>query len=119
MRSIFKYFFMFRKHLDKRIYIIIVLAILAGLFEGVGILTFIPLLKIVGSENFISEESSNFFIKYYEKIFSFLNIDISITSLLFFIIVIFFCKGLLNFIVLSLTSVIRGSLLFKTKKKAL
>jgi len=108
MNRIKNYFIMFKSIVGNRIYLILLLGMLAALFEGIGVSFIFPILQKEGSiSNFIS------------SIFHYLNIPDTLLSLLILIISFFVLRTL--FLVLSVAyhGKVTGDLLVKYRKRIL
>jgi len=91
------YFKFYHEVIHNRIYTYIFLNILIGVFDGIGLSLFIPLLLLNNSTNQINESKS----KFLEELVSFmhsLNIEVSTVSILLLILTVFSIKGLIRFL---------------------
>ena len=79
----------------RRIILLIVLGILAGLFEGVGIGAVIPLFSIIMNETGVEE--LNFITRSVDKAFSMFKIPLTPLFLILLIITLFILKAILQF----------------------
>lgn len=95
--SIIGYFKFYYSVIKNKISKYILLNIIIGLFDGVGLALFIPLLLISNSSDTFSNSDSKF-INAFSSIMDFFHIEISIISILFLILIIFTIKGLFRFL---------------------
>ncbi len=103
--SLFNYFHTFRDYAGARLYALIFLILISGIFESIGIGLFLPLL------NFQSSTSATD--KFSEIVYDFINmigLPVTLTSLLIILIFVFFSKGALMYIQVLASSKITADL---------
>lgn len=92
IRDLNKGYILYRNILDKNIFLYVLLIIISGLFEGLGISLFIPLLSL---ENIMTDDSPiNGFFRY---LFSGLGLELNLENLLVVILLIFTLKAVFLF----------------------
>jgi len=95
--SVLGYFKFYYEVIQNRIYTYIFLNILIGIFDGIGLSLFIPLLLLNNSTKQINQSQS----KFIEELVSFMhsfNIKLSTLTILIFILAIFSIKGFIRFL---------------------
>jgi len=99
--NLIKYFRDFVSYAGYRFYALIVLMLVSGLVEGVGIGMFIPILNQA-----TSEPMSDRFSQAINSLFISLGMEMNLTALLFLLTIIFFIKGCLLYLqVLAITKI--------------
>lgn len=91
----FKYFY---KAMGFKLIFNIFLSVLLGLFDGIGLALFIPLLQLVGGNKTASKEESLGGMDFVLKGYDFVGVPLNLFTVLAFIIIIFIIKGILNYI---------------------
>ncbi|MPT31403.1 MAG: ABC transporter ATP-binding protein, partial [Chryseobacterium sp.] len=94
------YFNYFYQAMGIKLVVNILLSVLLGLFDGIGLALFIPMLQMVGGDKQDAKSESmgglNFILNSYEA----LGVPINLLTVLLLIIIIFSLKGLLNYILM-------------------
>ena len=117
IKDIPRYTKSFENYLGKRIYLIFILTILAGVSDGLGIAMFIPLLESLDSSNPIGISGNNSEnITFIYSLTNFFNLNTSF-EILIFMLIAFLLKGIFSFIALGYGAYFRGTLLKLLKKK--
>lgn len=97
--TIIGYFRFFYDSMGNKLLLNIFLSIILGLFDGVGIAMFIPLLQFVAGDkkSIVNEDLGglNFILEFLQSA----NIPLNLISILIFMILVFFIKGFLNYII--------------------
>jgi len=75
-----------------RIFLLSVLGIVGGIFEGVGINVLVPIISLVTKE----ERGIDFITTNIEKAFAFLKLEFSLTNLLILVFILFFLKAVIK-----------------------
>lgn len=98
LHKYFKNLLFFYRHLQYRIFIIIVLSITVGILDGFGLAMFIPLLEHISIDggNISSERMGN--LAFLIQGFSLLGINMTLTNVLLVMLVFFILKGLIVFL---------------------
>jgi len=112
-----RYLRIFQSYLGAKMYLVFGLTVVAGIFEGVGIMMLFPLLEAVstGDGQVVSEPSP--VLLAINKILAMLSLGDSITSLLMLITIAFVIKGLMTFAAMGYGNYLRGTLLGKLKSR--
>ncbi len=114
IKDLFTYIKLFQKYLGVRIYLIFILALLAAIAEGFGILMLFPLLETLDGAEQMSE-SEDGFNKFLLEILKSLGLSESISGILILITVAFIFKGLITFCALGFNAYLIGDLLKQLK----
>jgi len=77
------------------------LSVLISFLDGLGLAMFIPLLQAVGEDGVLEEEGIGSNLRYFTDIIQYLGFDLTIVTILFFLVFIFGLKGLMRFIQLN------------------
>ena len=112
--DLFKYIKIYQIYLGYKMYIIYVLGIIASIFEGFGILMFLPLLKTIDNSN-SSKISEDFLSRNVYSFIDFIGFSNSIISVLMLIVISFILKGIMTFLALGFNAYLVGQLLKKIK----
>mgnify|MGYP001043075773 CR=1 FL=1 len=112
--DLFKYIKIYQIYLGYKMYIIYVLGIIASIFEGIGILMLLPLLKTIDNSN-SSKISEDFLSRNVYDFINFIGFSNSILSILILIVVSFILKGIMTFFALGFNAYLVGQLLKKIK----
>lgn len=117
IKDIPRYTKTFENYLGKRIYLIFILTILAGISDGIGIAMFLPLLESLDSNSPIELSKNNSGDSTF--IFSLTGLfNLGTTfEILIFMLIAFLFKGIFSFIALGYAAYFRGTLLKLLKKK--
>ncbi|WP_044117929.1 ABC transporter ATP-binding protein [Alkaliflexus imshenetskii] len=101
----FKYFRFYYKRLGLRIPVLLILSAGVAFLDGIGLALFIPLFQVAESGDTEAADLGNldFVIDFFHK----LNIDITIGSILIFLLLLFTFKGLLSFVNMFFSVTIR------------
>ncbi len=100
--SFFHYFQYFKREAGSKIYLFILLSVVAAGLDGLGITALVPLISL----DFTGEVSSDMVSRLIYWLFSFTGVVPSVRSVLVFILIIFFVKFLFNFSQLVVSSYI-------------
>ena len=114
--DLFKYIKIYQIYLGYKMYIIYVLGIIASIFEGIGILMLLPLLKTIDNSN-SSKISEDFLSRNVYSFIDFIGFSNSILSILILIVISFILKGIMTFFALGFNAYLVGQLLKKIKTK--
>lgn len=97
--TIIGYFRFFYDAMGNKLLINIFLSIILGFFDGLGIAMFIPLLQFVAGENksVVNEDLGG--LNFILEILQSAGIPLNLVSILIFMILVFFIKGFLNYII--------------------
>lgn len=90
----FAHFSFFYKYLGKRIFIALLLSLVVGVLDGLGLSMFFPLLKIVDDPSSGNLGSLGFIIDFFKTI----GIPITIVSVLILLVVFFILKGIMSYV---------------------
>ena len=108
------YFKFFYKSLGISLFLSMLLSLSVGLFDGLGLALFLPLLKVIDGPINMDPNDPLYFIF---DIFSTLNIDLNLISILIFISAFFFIKGISNFLSKSYKVILRQRFIKNLRKK--
>lgn len=97
IKNNFQFFFYFFSHLRYRIFISLILSVLVGLMDGLGLAMFIPLLQMVDSSNVEARPEDMGKLSFLADIFQYLNIPLTLGVVLGVILFFFTLKGILKF----------------------
>ena len=110
LSSFLHYYKVFYSYVGKKLYLLCFIILLAGISETIGITMLLPIL------NYSAEGAvQSSFVKSIYQYMEFLGIGMSLQSLLFIILLIFFLKGVLTFIQGILSSYIATNLVKKLR----
>ena len=114
------YLTIYKKYLGLKIYIILLLAIFAGLAESFGIVMLLPIFKQINKSTEVVSvvEESGFEQDVYLFILDILSVmgmEGSIANVIVLIGIMFLIKGCLTFFALGFSAILRGDLLMKLK----
>lgn len=101
-KSFFHYFGYFRRETGNKIYLFILLSVVAAGLDGLGITALVPLISL----DFTGEVGTDVVSKLVYWLFSFTGVEPSVMAVLVFILVIFFIKLLFSFSQLVVSSYI-------------
>jgi ABC-type multidrug transport system fused ATPase/permease subunit len=110
-----KYLKIYHNYLGLRIYLMFILTLMAGLFEGVGLIMILPLIDGVVNLNYAAQK--NIIAEYLYQTLAIVNLQDSIFAILLIILIAFMLKGLLTFAALALNAYFRGKLMRELKVK--
>ncbi|MEL0008716.1 MAG: ABC transporter ATP-binding protein [Flammeovirgaceae bacterium] len=110
-----RYIKIFKDYLGLRMFFVYFFGAVASLFEGIGIIMFLPLIQ--SFDNSSSNQESNSFLILVNDFINWLGIENSMFSILVLITSIFIIKGCLVFIALSYNSYLTGQLLKTIKQR--
>ena len=113
IKEVRKYILIFREYLGNKMYFVYFLGALASLFEGIGLVMFLPLLDNIDQSNTSNTELQIFL----KNLLNSLGLGDSILSILLLISLIFLIKGLIVFISLGYNAFLTGKLLSEIKKR--
>ena len=113
IKEVRKYILIFREYLGNKMYFVYFLGALASLFEGIGLVMFLPLLDNIDQSNTSNTELQIFL----KNLLDSLGLGDSILSILLLISLIFLIKGLIVFISLGYNAFLTGKLLSEIKKR--
>lgn len=97
LKNNFQFFFYFFSHLRYRIFISLILSVLVGLMDGLGLAMFIPLLQMVDSSNVEARPEDMGNLSFIADVFQYLNIPLTLGVVLGVILFFFTLKGILKF----------------------
>lgn len=97
LKKYFQYFYYFYTHLRYRIFPSLILSILVGLMDGLGLAMFIPLLQMVESSDKQIDPSEMGKLAFVGEIFNSFNIPVTLVVVLLIILFFFSMKGGLKF----------------------
>ena len=112
--DLLKYIKIYQIYLGYKMYIIYALGIIASIFEGIGILMLLPLLKTIDNSN-SSKISEDFLSRNVYGFIDFIGFSNSILSILILIVISFILKGIMTFFALGFNAYLVGQLLNKIK----
>jgi ABC-type multidrug transport system fused ATPase/permease subunit len=116
--DILKYIKIFKGYLGTRMYLVYFFGAIASLFEGIGIIMFLPLFQSFDNSSITSElETPSQIDIILNDLIAWLQIENSMFSILILITSIFILKGVLVFIALSYNSFLTGQLLKIIKQR--
>ena len=107
----FKYINILKNYLGNRIYLIFLLSIISGVTDSFGIALIIPVFQTLDSNNNLLE-GRGLVENFIRNFFNFINVEITPLSILTTLITIFLFKGVLTFLITSITAYYNG-ILFK------
>jgi len=96
IKKYFGHFAYFYKHLRHRIFIAIALTFSVGLFDGLGLTMFLPLLKLAGGEKEVTGEGMGGMEKIVEA-FNYIGVPLKLYTVLGIILFFFILKGIAIF----------------------
>ncbi len=108
-----KYFRFYYKQLGYRIPILLVMSACVALLDGFGLALFIPLFQVAESGDVASGDLGN--LSFVMDFFNWAGIDITIGSILVFLLILFAFKGVVTFINLYYSTRIRVRFVKKTR----
>lgn len=94
------YFQYFYQAMGFKLIVNILLSVLLGLFDGIGLALFIPLLQMVGGESQDSNAESLGGMSFILDGYAALGVPVNLLTVLLLIIIIFSLKGLLNYVLM-------------------
>jgi ABC-type multidrug transport system fused ATPase/permease subunit len=114
------YINIFKKHLGSKIYIIFILATIASIAESVGILMLLPFFQHLDKKDSLSLPGSNSdtgvdVYLFISDTLHFFNIEGSTKNIIILITIMFVIKGVISFLSLGYSAILRGELLKKLK----
>ena len=112
--DLYRYIKIYQIYLGYKMYIIYVFGIIASIFEGIGILMLLPLLKTIDNSN-SSKISEDFLSRNVYGFIDFIGFSNSILSILILIVISFILKGIMTFFALGFNAYLVGQLLKKIK----
>lgn len=98
-------------------YLVFWLTVIAGIFEGIGIMMLFPLLEALSGEGGKEVSDPSPILVYFNKALESVGLQDSITSVLILITVAFALKGLMTFFAMAYGNYLRGTLLGKLKSR--
>ncbi len=108
-----KYFRFYYQHLGMRIPLLLAISAFVALLDGFGLALFIPLFQVAESGDVASSDLGN--LGFVLDFFNTMGIDITIGSILVFLLSLFAVKGLFTFINLYYSTLIRVRFVKKTR----
>lgn len=96
IKTRFSYFYFYYKYLRFRIFIVLLLSILVGLLDGLGLTMFLPLLKIADGSADASTDNLGKLSLVVDSL-SNLGIELSLFTILLFMFIFFSLKGVANY----------------------
>ncbi|MDB3976415.1 ABC transporter ATP-binding protein/permease [Gammaproteobacteria bacterium] len=112
-----RYLAIYSSYLGPKMYLVFALTVIAGIFEGVGIMMLFPLLEALDNGNVTQANEPSPILIYFNKTLDAFGLQDSIKSALIFITAAFILKGLTTFLAMAYGQYLRGSLLGKLKTK--
>lgn len=114
IKNKFSDFFWFYNHIGKKIFFSIILAILVGLLDGVGLTMFLPLLQIVNeSQSYNASGLGN--LEIILNWITFIGFELNLVTTLFLMIVFFVLKGMVKYISEIFRIILQQNLLKKAR----
>jgi len=112
-----RYVQIFQSYLGLKMYFVFGLTVIAGVFEGIGIMMLFPMLESIslGDGQAIAEPAPILIL--INRILEIFNLEDSIIYVLLFIVIAFLLKGVMMFASLGYGQYLRGSLLGKLKRR--
>lgn len=91
----FKYLTFFYTYLRSKVLLIIIFSFFVSLLDAISLSMFIPLFDVAsnGPKSKIAGEGFNF-----EKLFSYINMDVSVNNILLLMLIFFFIKGIFRYL---------------------
>ena len=89
-----RYFLLFRTYIGNRYFILIALAVVASLIEGLGFTLFFPLLEM---ESASAAQTSNNLSAFIDGFFRFLHLETTFLNVLILLVIVFFLKSIASF----------------------
>lgn len=77
------------------------LSVLISFLDGLGLAMFIPLLQAVGEDGVVHEQGTDNNLRYFTDFVQYLGFDLTIFTILFFLVFVFSLKGLMRFLQLN------------------
>ena len=108
-----KYFLFYYHHLGIRIPILLAMSACVALLDGFGLALFIPLFQVAESGDVTAGDLGN--LSFVMDFFNMLNVDITIGSILVFLLILFGFKGIITFANLYYSTRIRVRFVKKTR----
>lgn len=119
LNTFYFYFSFFLKRSGIKIFIVLIFTFLSAVFEGFGVLLFLPILQTINSESqiptFSVDNSSVKIIDFLQRLFDFLNINFDTANVLIFMCISFLLKGFFFFLTHRYSSRLTANLIPKLK----
>ena len=115
--ELFQIIKIFKSYLGNKIYLTFVLFVIAGLLESFGIVMLIPLFEGLDNSSEINNLNNNLPSIVVGKLYGYFGLEKSLISTLLFILIIFLTKGIISFIALGYSSILKGRFLKILKEK--
>ncbi|WP_461790321.1 ABC transporter ATP-binding protein [Pedobacter sp.] len=90
------YFNFFRKYLKERVFVVVLLNIVVGMLDGLGLTMFLPLLYIAAGEKF-SSDASNANLGQINTYLEYFGVQLNLTNVLLLLITFFALKGIVYY----------------------
>lgn len=97
MRKYLGYFFYFYDHLKYRVFVILLVTVLAGLMDGLGLAMFLPLLQMVADQGAVTTSDQMGNLSFLLEALQWLGLQITLNVVLLVIFVFFVLKGIFQF----------------------
>lgn len=110
LKEKFKTLHFFYQYLGYRIFVLLCFSILMVLMDTIGLTMFVPLLQVAeGSSNTSGADEAEGMILYVKSFFNTLGMELNVSNMLFFIVVLFVLKGLFFYFVLKYKGILLQS----------
>lgn len=118
--SFWGYFAFYYRITGNKLLLYLLLSILVSLMDGLGLAMFIPLLQFVGSpDNTVNGEQSLGQLHYIVDFVHNLGFELTVTTILAMLVILFTCKGILKFIQLNFYARLRQNFMMKVRGELL
>ena len=96
LKRYFKNFLYFYKYLGKKLFVVILLSILVGVLDGVGLTMFLPLLEIADGSK-VANENSLGNLRVLIDFFKAFGFELNLKVILLFLFFFFLLKGIITY----------------------
>src|SRR5688500_15054112 len=118
--SFWGYFNFYYRITGKSLLLYLGLSVLVSLMDGLGLAMFIPLLEFVGDPNkSVRGEESLGQLHYIVDVVESLGFELTVTTVLIMLVVLFTCKGVLKFVQLNYYAHLRQKFMMKVRQELL
>ena len=118
--SFWGYFNFYYRITGNKLLFYLALSILVSLMDGLGLAMFIPLLKFVGNtDKTVNEEGTKGQFDFLIDFIHYLGFDLTVTTILGMLVVLFTFKGILKFIQLNFYARLRQTFIIKVRAELL
>lgn len=97
LKKYFKVFFYFYQYLGNKLFVVVLLSIVVGILDGIGLSMFLPLLEIADG-NEVASTSSLGNLNFLLDTFRFLGFQLNLNTILFFLFLFFLLKGFITYL---------------------